>query len=148
MNPQVYPSGSVTWISRKLPLGFAYPQRPSTHLFTYPDLGLAIANGFAAEQPGTPGVNVAVLVLRKDPVDAQHFRTPTVLPVVGALACAYLATPWAGRPAEQYKIAGVLLAIGVVLWGVTVLVNKRTGGEVPRLDPTRLTGDGPTGPRN
>ena len=33
-----------------------------THLFTYPDLGLAIANGFAAEQPGTPGVNVAVLL--------------------------------------------------------------------------------------
>ena len=43
-------------------------------------------------------VNVAVLVLRKDPVDADHFRTPTVLPVVGALACGYLATPWAGPP--------------------------------------------------
>ena len=38
-------------------------------------------------------VNVAVLVLRKDPVDADHFRTPTVLPVVGALACGFLATP-------------------------------------------------------
>lgn len=56
------PSGAVTWISRKLALGLAYPERPSTHLFTYPDLGLAIANGLAAEQPGTPGVNVAVVV--------------------------------------------------------------------------------------
>ena len=41
-------------------------------------------------------VNVAVLVLRRDPVDADHFRTPTVLPVIGALACAYLATLWPG----------------------------------------------------
>jgi basic amino acid/polyamine antiporter, APA family len=88
-------------------------------------------------------VNVAVLVLRKDRVDADHFRTPTVLPVVGALACAYLATPWAGRPTEQYRIAGVLLAIGVVLWGVTVLVNRRTGHAVPPLDPERFTKGGP-----
>ncbi|MGR6966703.1 APC family permease [Geodermatophilus sp. URMC 61] len=93
-------------------------------------------------------VNVAVLVLRRDRVEADHFRTPTVLPLVGALACAYLATPWAGRPAEQYRIAGVLLAIGVVLWGVTVLVNKRTGAEAPRFDPSHLTGEGPTGPHN
>jgi APA family basic amino acid/polyamine antiporter len=93
-------------------------------------------------------VNVAVLVLRKDRVDADHFRTPTVLPVVGALACAFLATPWAGRPAEQYRIAGVLLAIGVVLWGVTVLVNKRTGTAVRQFDPSHLTGEGPSGPRN
>jgi amino acid transporter len=93
-------------------------------------------------------VNVAVLVLRRDRVDADHFRTPTVLPVVGALACAYLATPWAGRPGEQYRIAGVLLAIGVVLWGVTVLVNRRTGAGTPRFDPAHLTGEGPTGPHN
>jgi amino acid transporter len=93
-------------------------------------------------------VNVAVLALRRDRVDADHFRTPTVLPVVGALACAFLATPWAGRPAEQYRIAGILLAIGVVLWGVTVLVNKRTGAEEPRFDPANLTGEGPTGPHN
>jgi basic amino acid/polyamine antiporter, APA family len=93
-------------------------------------------------------VNVAVLVLRRDRVDADHFRTPTVLPVLGALACAYLATPWAGRPTEQYRIAGVLLAIGVVLWGVTVLVNKRTGARPPRFDPANLTGEGPTGPHN
>jgi APA family basic amino acid/polyamine antiporter len=88
-------------------------------------------------------VNVAVLVLRRDHVDADHFRTPTVLPVVGALACAFLATPWAGRPGEQYRIAGVLLVVGVLLWGVTVLVNRRTGQPAARLDPTQLTGEGP-----
>jgi len=93
-------------------------------------------------------VNVAVLVLRRDRVDANHFRTPTVLPVVGALACGFLATPWAGRPGEQYRIAGILLAIGVVLWGVTVLVNRRTGGDGPGFDPVALTGERPSGPRN
>ncbi len=87
-------------------------------------------------------VNVAVLVLRRDRVDADHFRTPTFLPVVGALACAYLATPFAGRPVVQYQIAGVLLAIGVGLWAVTVLVNRRTGTST-RLDPEALSGEGP-----
>ncbi|MBJ7452837.1 MAG: APC family permease [Blastococcus sp.] len=93
-------------------------------------------------------VNIAVLVLRRDDVDADHFRTPTFLPVVGALACGYLATPFAGRPAEQYRIAGILLAIGVVLWFVTVLVNRRTGGQTPSFDPAHLSGDHPSGPRN
>jgi APA family basic amino acid/polyamine antiporter len=86
-------------------------------------------------------VNVAVLVLRRDHGDGNHFRTPTVLPVVGALACGYLATPWAGRPAEQYRIAGILLGIGVLLWVVTVLVNRARGRQSGRLDPTHLTGD-------
>ena len=72
-------------------------------------------------------VNVAVLVLRRDPVDHQHFRTPTFLPVVAAVCCAFLAGPWTGRDSIEYKTAGVLLAIGVVLWVVTVLVNRATG---------------------
>jgi amino acid transporter len=93
-------------------------------------------------------VNVAVLVLRRRPIDVDHFRTPTVLPVIGAIACAYLATPLAGRPVVQYQIAGILLAIGVVLWGVTVLVNRRAGRGPAQLDPTALGGDHPKGPRN
>ncbi|MGY1615864.1 APC family permease [Geodermatophilus sp. SYSU D00691] len=84
-------------------------------------------------------VNVAVLVLRRDHVDGDHFRTPTVLPLVGTLACGFLATPWAGRPAEQYRIAGILLGIGVVLWVVTVLANRSQGRSAARLDPTRLS---------
>jgi amino acid transporter len=72
-------------------------------------------------------VNIAVLVLRRDPVDHDHFRTPTVLPVLAAVSCAFLAGPWTGRDPIQYKTAGVLLGIGVVLWVVTVLVNRATG---------------------
>lgn len=54
--------GSLTFFSRKLPFGVGFPELPSTHLPTYPDCGIPVANGFAAEQPGTRGVNVAVLV--------------------------------------------------------------------------------------
>ena len=42
-------------------------------------------------------VNIAVLVLRKDTVAHSHFRTPTFLPVLGAITCAFLAGPWTGR---------------------------------------------------
>ena len=69
-------------------------------------------------------VNIAVLVLRKDKVEHKHFRTPTVVPVLGALTCAFLAGPWTGRDPQQYVIAGILLALGVFLWFVTVRVMK------------------------
>jgi APA family basic amino acid/polyamine antiporter len=72
-------------------------------------------------------VNIAVLVLRKDEVGHEHFRTPTLLPVAGALFCAFFAGPWTGRDPVQYKIAGVLIGVGVVLWLVTVLVNRAAG---------------------
>lgn len=54
--------GSLTFITRWLPFGVAFTELPSTHLFVYPDLGISIVNGFAAEQRGTRGTNVAVLV--------------------------------------------------------------------------------------
>ncbi|SDF38488.1 APC family permease [Bosea robiniae] len=72
-------------------------------------------------------VNVAVLVLRNDKVEHGHFRTPTFLPIVGAISCAFLAGPWTGRASVQYTIAGVLIGVGVVLWVVTVIVNRKTG---------------------
>lgn len=72
-------------------------------------------------------VNIAVLVLRKDTVEHEHFRTPTFLPIIGALSCAFLAGPWTGRASVQYTIAGVLIGIGVLLWVVTVIVNRKTG---------------------
>jgi basic amino acid/polyamine antiporter, APA family len=61
-------------------------------------------------------VNIAVLVLRGDPVAHEHFRTPTLLPILGALSCAFLAGPWTGRDPVQYKVAGILMAIGIGLW--------------------------------
>jgi basic amino acid/polyamine antiporter, APA family len=90
-------------------------------------------------------VNIAVLVLRRDRVDHKHFRTPTFLPVLGALTCAFLVGPWTGRDSVQYTIAAILIGIGVVLWLVTVLIN-RASGEKP-AEPTRET-VGTSGPVN
>jgi APA family basic amino acid/polyamine antiporter len=81
-------------------------------------------------------VNATVLVLRKDVVDHKHFHAGRVLPVIGAVACAYLVLPWSsGRPVEQYEIAGVLLGIGVVLWAANAITHRMRGTK-----PTDRTG--------
>jgi basic amino acid/polyamine antiporter, APA family len=72
-------------------------------------------------------VNIAVLVLRRDPVDHKHFLAPTVMPVIGAVSCAYLASPMTDRDPVRYQIAAVLLLIGVVLWLLTRLLNRTLG---------------------
>ncbi|MCP2259558.1 amino acid/polyamine/organocation transporter, APC superfamily [Streptoalloteichus tenebrarius] len=63
-------------------------------------------------------VNIAVLVLRREKAPHKHFRTPTAVPILGAITCAYLASPLSGRPAKEYLIAGVLLLVGLALWGL------------------------------
>jgi len=88
-------------------------------------------------------VNIAVLVLRRDPVDHEHFRTPTFLPIIGALSCAFLAGPWTGRGPVQYRIAGILVGLGIVLWFVTVLVNRATGQRPGEPDMASVGGSGP-----
>jgi amino acid transporter len=72
-------------------------------------------------------VNIAVLVLRRDPVDHPHFRTPTVLPVLGAITALVLASPLADRDADVYIRAGVLVAIGVALWALNRVVMRARG---------------------
>ncbi|MDT5290955.1 MAG: basic amino acid/polyamine antiporter, family [Mycobacterium sp.] len=73
-------------------------------------------------------VNVAVLALRRDVQEAGgHFKAPTVLPVIGFLASLYLVTPLSGRPAQQYVLALILVAIGTVLFFITMLINRQLG---------------------
>ncbi len=86
-------------------------------------------------------VNVAVLVLRRDPVDHDHFVAPRAVPVVGALTCAFLVGPWTDRDTVEYEIAGAMIALGIVLWLLTWLTNrgvraKKTGFR----DPDQLGG--------
>jgi APA family basic amino acid/polyamine antiporter len=84
-------------------------------------------------------VNIAVLVLRRDPVDHHHFKAPTVIPVIGAVVCAYLASPLSGRDSADYRVAGVLLVIGVVLWGITYATNRFILHQDTTIDPTHLS---------
>ena len=84
-------------------------------------------------------VNTAVLVLRREPRPAGSFRAPTWTPIVGVVACLYLAGPWA-RAREnwvQYQVAGGMLAVGVALWAVTWFAN-RSAGRRSELDASKL----------
>jgi amino acid transporter len=85
-------------------------------------------------------VNVAVLVLRRDVQEAGgHFKTPTALPVTGCLASFYLVTPLSGRPGQQYLLALILIGIGIVLFFVTMLINRQLGiRDAGITDPTHL----------
>ncbi|MGV9251902.1 APC family permease [Streptomyces sp. NPDC003697] len=78
-------------------------------------------------------VNAAVLVLRRDPGQGDHFRTPTALPVLGAASCVALATQ---LEAEVWLRWLAVLAVGVVLAGVAAVRRARaTGTTAP--DPAR-----------
>lgn len=68
-----------------------------------------------------------MLVLRRDRVAHEHFRTPTALPVLGAVTALVLASPLSDRPANVYIRAGVLLAIGIGLWGLNKAVMRARG---------------------
>ena len=78
-------------------------------------------------------VNIALLVIRRRPYrdgeHEEHFRSPSFMPWIGAITCAFLAGPWArsSEQYEQYRIALILLGVGVVLWGVTYLTHPRPG---------------------
>lgn len=70
----------ITFIVRRLPLGFAYHELPTTHLFAYPHLGRMIINGFACERRSAPGIESAVMI-GAGGVAAREFKS-----VVNALA--------------------------------------------------------------
>jgi basic amino acid/polyamine antiporter, APA family len=85
-------------------------------------------------------VNVAVLVLRRDVQEGGgHFKTPTALPVIGCLASLYLVTPLSGRPAQQYVLAMILVGIGILLFLLTMAINRQLGiRDAGITDPTHL----------
>ena len=51
--------------------------------------------------------------------------------ILGVLLCGYLATLLSGRPARQFVIAGILLAVGVTLWLVNLAVVRRSPARAP-----------------
>jgi amino acid transporter len=77
-------------------------------------------------------VNLAVLLLRRRPVEHAHYRAPTVCPVLGFVSCVYLASPLAGRDVAQYAIGGVLLLIGVGLFAINHFLSR---GSIDRVAP-------------
>lgn len=69
-------------------------------------------------------VNIAVLVLRRDRVEEDHFQVPSVFPVLGVCACIGVMTQVEG---VTFLRAGALLVLGLVLWAIERWV-ARLGG--------------------
>ncbi len=63
--------------------------------------------------------NVSVLVLRKDRVAHEHFRTPVVLPVLAIVSCVVLL---AQQSLQVWTYGLLMLGLGVVLH----LITRRT----------------------
>jgi amino acid transporter len=76
-------------------------------------------------------VNAAVLALRGDRVEHEHFRTPTVFPVLGIVVSLALLVYSAVNDVTIFVLAGVLLLLGVVLYGVDILAKSRLDRERP-----------------
>ncbi|ADB53335.1 APC family permease [Conexibacter woesei] len=76
-------------------------------------------------------VNVSVLVLRRDPVDHDHFHAPSAIPVIGAVVCATLLTQ---QPSSSFPLAGGLMALGVVLYFVSRRATGPTDMDTGRLE--------------
>ncbi|MEU8900469.1 APC family permease [Nocardia sp. NPDC048505] len=69
-------------------------------------------------------VNIAVLVLRRDAGEPEHFRIPTPIPCLGAASCLFLFTRIEG---DVWLRGIILVALGAVLALVNG-VRMRTGG--------------------
>ncbi len=78
-------------------------------------------------------VNIAVLVLRRDEVGHDHFRAPTIAPILGAIVCVVLIVDNEG---EIFLRAGLLLLLGAVLWVLAYAGGHRSSGDG---EPTALT---------
>jgi APA family basic amino acid/polyamine antiporter len=69
-------------------------------------------------------VNIAVLVLRQDEVEHEHFRTPTIFPILGAVVAAGLLIYQAVSDISVFGLAALLLLLGAILYGVNLLVMR------------------------
>lgn len=69
--------------------------------------------------------NVAVLVLRRDTVDHNHFRVWTAVPVLGVASCLLLLSQ---QTAKVWLFAAILVAVGAVLYFVARVATPRQAG--------------------
>ncbi|MBT2264345.1 APC family permease [Rhodococcus erythropolis] len=66
--------------------------------------------------------NIAVLVLRRDSVEHNHFRAPTIFPVLALLTCVALLTQ---QSAATWLRAAALLAVGIVLYALSRRASRK-----------------------
>ncbi|MCW2962122.1 MAG: amino acid permease-associated region [Thermoleophilia bacterium] len=71
-------------------------------------------------------VNGATLLLRREDVEHDHFRAPTIVPALGILVCAGLLTQQEGA---TFGRAGILVGIGLVLWAINLVWDRWRAGQ-------------------
>jgi amino acid transporter len=79
-------------------------------------------------------VHASVLVLRRTPVDHEHFTAWTGFPVLGGLCCAALIIQKLVEDTVVFAYAGGLLAFGLALW----LLERALAGPTDEIDPASL----------
>jgi len=79
-------------------------------------------------------VNVAVIVLRREDVEHEHFRAPTFLPVLGALSSGGLVLYRLFSDPAALLRAGILIGVGILLYAL----NRAVSGRVETFDAERL----------
>lgn len=65
--------------------------------------------------------NIAVLVLRRDKVEHEHFKVWTVIPILGSLSCVLLLTRQAP---EVWLFGAIMVAVGLVLYFVARAADR------------------------
>jgi amino acid transporter len=79
-------------------------------------------------------VNVAVLVLRRDRVDHQHFVAPSIIPIVAVVVIVFLLVRRASDNPEYFAYAGALVLLGIVL----AVISRLVTGRQATIDPEKL----------
>lgn len=79
-------------------------------------------------------VNVAVIVLRREGVEHEHFHAPTILAVLGALTSGGLVLYRVFSEPGDVLRAAILVAVGIALYAL----NRAVSGRVETLDAERL----------
>lgn len=72
-------------------------------------------------------VNISTLVLRRNRVRHNHFRAPSWVPVLGSLTALVLLTQ---QEADTWLRAGVLIVIGLALYGLNIFLKRRAGESI------------------
>jgi amino acid transporter len=72
-------------------------------------------------------VNIAVLVLRRERVDHDHYVAPSALPAIGAVVSIGLLLHRVVNDTGQLVYAVGLLALGVLFWFASAATKQRTG---------------------
>jgi APA family basic amino acid/polyamine antiporter len=107
---RILPSRRTPWVAIAFTTALAMALISTGDLSTLADTAVVLLLAVFAL------VNVAALVLRRDPVEHEHFRAPSVFPAIGALVSVGLIADTATDDAAVLARAGLLLLAGAALW--------------------------------